>query len=25
MLGFRFAEPEVIYHWHVPGPQAGVA
>ncbi len=25
MLGFRFSEPEVIYHWHVPGPQPRVA
>ena len=25
MLGFRFSDPEVIYHWHVPGPQPGVA
>jgi len=25
MLGFRFSDPEIIYHWHMPGPQAGVA
>jgi L-amino acid N-acyltransferase YncA len=25
MLGFRFSDPEVIYHWHLPRPQPGVA
>jgi GNAT superfamily N-acetyltransferase len=25
MLGFRFSEPEIVYHWHVPGSQAEVA
>jgi ribosomal protein S18 acetylase RimI-like enzyme len=25
MLGFRFSEPEIIYHWHVPRSQAEVA
>jgi GNAT superfamily N-acetyltransferase len=25
MLGFRFSEPELIYHWHVPGPRPGGA
>jgi GNAT superfamily N-acetyltransferase len=25
MLGFGFSEPELIYHWHKPGQQPGVA
>jgi hypothetical protein len=25
MLGFRFSDPEIIYHWHVPRPQLEVA